>query len=175
MMMMTAKVDFRKMLPVSVIVLALLLALVMLFGSGRQAQPTLSKSYASNDGRLEFLRDMGWEVKETPKESGTVRIPEKTSELFERYNALQLSQNYNLAPYAGKKVMRYVYEVTNLPEGAQPIYATLLIYKDKIIGGDVTDTSLQGKMQGLKKPEPSPQNNTAPTEDAQGFSQTIIP
>ena len=47
--------------------------------------------------------------------------------------------------------MRYVYKVTNYPGATEPVYATLLIYKDQVIGGDITDTAAKGSMQALVK------------------------
>ena len=47
--------------------------------------------------------------------------------------------------------MRYVYKISNYPNATEPVYATLLVYKDKIIGGDITDTAASGVMQALVK------------------------
>ena len=104
-----------------------------------------------------------------------MRIPEKSGEVFDRYNALQKSQGYDLSQYAGKTVMRYVYKVNNFPNATEPVYATLLVYKNQIIGGDVTDTAAKGAVQGFKMPggtqtpaeaapaESNPTESTAPT------------
>ena len=63
--------------------------------------------------------------------------------------------------------MRYVYQINNYPGATAPVYATVLVYKDKIIGGDVTDTSPGGKLQGFKMPESSATvPSTAVTESA---------
>ena len=72
------------------------------------------------------------------------------SEVFERYNKLQKSQGCDLSTYAGKNVMRYVYKVENFPNATEPVYATVLVYKSQIIGGDITDTAAGGKVQALK-------------------------
>jgi hypothetical protein len=115
---------------------------------------TAAPSLASNDGRVKFLESLGWQVTASPKESGQVRIPEASDEVFDRYNALQKSQGYDLTPFAGKTVMRYVYQVKNFPNATDPVYATLLIYKDQVIGGDITDTAPTGAIQGLKSTLP---------------------
>jgi hypothetical protein len=98
------------------------------------------------------LENYGWQVSASPTQSGQVKIPDKSSELFDRYNALQKSQGYDLSQYAGKTVMRYVYRVNNLPGATDPVYATVLVYKDQIIGGDVTDTSAKGVVRGFAFP-----------------------
>jgi hypothetical protein len=58
--------------------------------------------------------------------------------------------------------MRYVYRIHNFPgAGEDPVYATVLVHKNRIIGGDITDTAPGGKVQGFKKPQPTPEA-TAP-------------
>ena len=47
--------------------------------------------------------------------------------------------------------MRYVYKVENYPDAVEPVYATLLVYKNQIIGGDITNTAAKGMIHGLKK------------------------
>ncbi len=162
MMVMTAKVDFKKILLGLAAAAALVLALILLLGGGDTAQ-TAAPAPSANDGRVKFLTDFGWEVTTSPTESGRVRIPEESGEVFDRYNALQKSQGYDLSQYAGKTVMRYVYKIGNYPGATEPVYATVLVYKNQIIGGDVTDTSAKGHIRGFKMPEPS---STAPTENS---------
>ena len=164
MMVMTAKVDMKKILLIIAAVAALVLALILLLGESPQDSTTtaVTVSPSSNDGRVQFLKDFGWDVTTSPTQTGQVKIPDQTTEVFERYNNLQKSQGYDLSSYAGKNVMRYVYQVNNYPGTTQPVYATLLVYKDEVIGGDVTDTAAGGKIRGFKKPEAT----TAPTASA---------
>ena len=151
MMVMTAKVNMKKIIAALAAVAAVILALVLLLGGGNSAEPTAAPSVAGNEGRVQFLENLGWEVNTSPKESGQVRIPQEQSQVFDRYNALQKSAGYDLSQYAGKTVMRYVYTVTNYPNATEPVYATLLIYKGQVIGGDITDTAAKGTMQPLIK------------------------
>ena len=93
MMVMTAKVDFKKILLALTAVAALVLALILLLGG--EAQPdtaTAAPAMSSNDGRVKFLTDFGWDVTTSPVESGQVKIPEEVSEVFDRYNKLQQGQ-----------------------------------------------------------------------------------
>ena len=153
MMIMTAKVDMKKTALILGAVVTAILAVILLFG-GRGTQET-SANLSSNDGRVNFLRNLGWEVAVSPTESGQVRIPSETTEVFDRYNQLQKSQGYDLSQFGGKNVLRYVYKVTNFPGATDPVYATILVYKNQIIGGDITDTSPGGKVQPLKKAKTS--------------------
>ena len=152
MMVMTAKVDFKKILLILAAVAALILAVVLLFGE-KDATQTAAPAPGSNDARVKFLTDFGWDVTTSPAESGQVKIPQETTEVFDRYNALQKSQGYDLSKYAGKTVMRYVYKVNNYPGAKEPVYATLLVYKNKVIGGDITDTAAGGHIRPFKMPE----------------------
>lgn len=174
MMVMTAKVDIKKILIVLAAVVGVILGIVLLFGGNEQeAAPTAAPAANSNDARVEFLKGFGWDVSTSPTESGQVRIPQTDSQVFERYNALQKSQGYDLSQYAGKNVMRYVYKVNNFPGATEPVYATVLVYKNQIIGGDITDTSPKGVIQGFKMqgdstsqttPVTQPEESTAVTE-----------
>ena len=153
MFVMTAKVSKTKIflaLGVLAVTIGLLLAL---FGGGESAEPTAATAPAAdtNDARIKFLADLGWEVTASPTESMQVKIPKESTEVFDRYNQLQKSQGYDLSKFAGKTVMRHVYEINNYPGATEPVYATLLVHKDQIIGGDITNTAPGGKIQGFVK------------------------
>lgn len=152
MLVMTAKLDKKKLALIFAAVVVAIAALVMLFSGGNDTEPTVSTGVSDNDSRVAFLKSFGWEVTTSPTESSQVKIPKEASEIFTRYNQLQKNQGYDLSQYAGKTVMRYVYQVNNYPGATEPVYATLLVYKDQVIGGDITDTSAKGKIQGFKMP-----------------------
>lgn len=156
MMVMTAKVDMKKGMLALAAVAALVLALILLLGGGKDAAQTSAPTASNNDERVKFLTDFGWDVTTSPTESSQVKIPDQTSDVFERYNALQKGQGYDLSKFAGKKVMRYVYKINNYPGATEPVYATLLVYKNEIIGGDITDTAAKGHIRGFKMPEAAP-------------------
>lgn len=149
-MFMTAKVDMKKIaIAIAAVAVVLLVLILLLGGSGdRTAAGT---GLSSNDARVQYLKGLGWEVSASPVESGQVRIPTKTTEVYDRYNDLQKSQGFDLTSFAGKTAMRYVYKVNNYPNATDPVYATLLIYKGQLIGGDITDTAVGGTIRGLEK------------------------
>ena len=168
-MVLTAKVDFKKLIIILAAAAALILALLLLVGGKEETAQTAAPSLSGNDGRVQFLKDLGWEVAASPVESTQVRIPEETSEVFDRYNTLQKGQGYDLSQYGGKKVMRFVYKVENYPGATAPVYATMLVYKNQLIGGDITDTSPGGKIQGFQLPA-APES--VPTETAPATTGT---
>lgn len=168
MIMMTAKVNIKKVLIALVAAAAVIIALISLLG-GKNTDDVVT-TMSDNDSRVHFLESQGWQVTTSPKEASQVKIPTEQTPAYSRYNDLQKSQGYDLSQYAGKTVMRYVYEVQNYPDAEQPVYATLLVYKNQIIGGDVTNTAAKGAVQGLKKPgetAPSTQPQEADTAPAQ--------
>lgn len=156
MLVMTTKVDMKKIAIVLAAVVGVILLLTLLLSGGEDTAPTAATNVSNNDGRVAFLKDFGWDVSTSPVESGQVRIPEESSQVFSRYNALQKSQGYDLSTFAGKTVMRYVYRVNNYPGATEPVYATLLVYKDQIIGGDITDSSAKGAVRGFQMSQSTP-------------------
>ena len=173
MIMMTAKVNIKKVLIALVAAAAVIIALISLAG-GDDTDPAAVTTMSDNDSRVQFLQDLGWQVTTSPKEASQVRIPSEQSPVYSRYNDLQKSQGYALTQYAGKTVMRYVYEVNNYPNAEQPVYATLLVYKNQIIGGDVTDTAAKGVVQGLKSPDQT-MPTTAPTVSSDPSEESSVP
>ncbi len=152
MLVMTAKLDKKKIAIIAAAVVAVIAAVVLLF-TGKDSTPTIASSaVTSNDDRVQFLTNFGWEVVVSPAETCQVRIPSKSTAVFERYNGLQKSQGYDLSEYAGKTVMRYVYKVKNYPGATKPVFATILICNNQVIGGDITDTAATGCIQGFEFP-----------------------
>ena len=168
MMFLTAKVNWKLLGIIAIAVIGVVIALILLLSGG--AQETAAPALSGNEARVKFLEEKGWQVSDSPTHSGQVRIPEEASQVFDRYNALQKSQGYDLQAYAGKAVMRYVYKVENYPGATEPVYATLLVYQDQVIGGDVTDTSSTGVIRSFRFPEvsvPSEPESSATTQPSQ--------
>ena len=161
MLVMTAKVNKKKIAMILIAIIIVIAGLIMLLGK-QDTEPTISTGVSNNDARIAFLKEFGWDVTTSPTESGQVRIPTEQNEVFQRYNTLQKSQGYDLSAYAGKTVMRYVYKINNYPGATEPVYATLLIYKNQVIGGDITDTSAKGAIRGFKMPQNTPSATTPP-------------
>lgn len=156
MMIVSAKVSKRKFLTGLLVAVGVIALLVFLCNQASASDtgspdPRDAATAGDNDARLAFLRAFGWEVADEPVETQEVRIPEEFNDVFTRYNQLQQSQGYDLEPYAGKTVKRYVYRIDNHPDGPDH-FATLLICKNKIIGGDITGTGAGGKIHSFQMP-----------------------
>ena len=69
MMVMTAKVDKKKIAVIAAAVAGLILAIILLWGGGNSTE-TAATAVSGNDSRLVFLQEMGWQISDTPVESG---------------------------------------------------------------------------------------------------------
>lgn len=105
----------------------------------------------TNDDRIDFLEQFGWTVTERPSDEQEVTIPQEFDKILLSYNEFQRQMGLDLAKYKGKKVMRYTYEITNYPEYEGRVYANLLIYRNKVIGGDVCSADASGFLHGFEK------------------------
>lgn len=162
MFVMTAKLSKTKLFAAGLILLAAIVLVVVFFTSGGAEAVDQAPVGATNDDRVAYLASFGWSVNAQPKQSQPVKIPNTSdNKVFARYNELQISQGFDLTQYAGKEVTRYVYEILNYPEAKEPVYASILVYDGKIIGGDITDSAPNGLIHGFQMPSDS---NTAPSE-----------
>ncbi len=103
----------------------------------------------SNEDRVGFLKRFGWEVETEPSETVNVTVPEVFDDIFEGYNKLQNGQGLDLSRYRRKTVTRYTYTVTNYPDYDGVVYATLLVYRGRVIGGDICSAEADGFIHGF--------------------------
>lgn len=106
----------------------------------------------SNDDRITFLQQFGWQVEGEPVESTTVSVPREFDKVFAAYNEMQRAQGLDLSDYSGKTVERYTYTVTNYEGYAEGVQANLLIYRGRVIGGDICATQADGFLHGFARP-----------------------
>jgi hypothetical protein len=64
---------------------------------------------------------------------------------------MQKKQGYDLGKFAGKRVKRFSYVITNYPGDVKNIRINLLVRDNKIIGGDVCLMEPNGFMHGFNK------------------------
>jgi len=120
--------------------------------SGSSAVKVKDTKAKTNEQRVAFARAFGWEIAEDPAEVLEVIVPKEFDEVYEQYNALQKKQGCDLSKQAGKRVKRYSYVVTNYPQAGGEVRLNILVYKDKVIGGDVCSLELDGFMHGFELP-----------------------
>lgn len=112
----------------------------------------VTKNYtaATNEQRLAFAGQFGWEVESEPVEIKEVIIPKEFDEVYQGYEAIQKAQGLDLTRYAGQKVKRCTYQVLNYPGCKDEVRLNLLVAENKVIGGDVCSMALDGFMHGFK-------------------------
>ena len=129
----------------------LLIALVLLFGRASEMQPApeTGVQLSSTERRVAYLAALGWTADPASETEQPILIPKEFSEIYEKYNELQLRQGFDLREYRGMDAMLYTYSVTNHPCG-EPVIAQLIVFGGEAIGGDVHSTALDGFMHGLR-------------------------
>ncbi len=110
----------------------------------------------SADAAAEFLTQFGWVVDAGSVESAEVTIPAEFDKIFAGYNELQKSQGLDLSKYKKKAVTRYTFTVTNYKtDDGQPydgtVLANVLVYRGRVIGGDICSADVNGFIHGFEK------------------------
>lgn len=131
-----------------VVAVVAVLLVVVVWPSGGAAAQTIAPPAGDDTQRVAFLRSLGYEVTPQALEVREVLIPDEFDEVFRKYNELQAAAGMDLEPYHGKRVKCWTYEVIGHPSGEE-VRAHLYVYKDKIVGGDISSTALNGFMHGL--------------------------
>ena len=150
------KANKKKIVAYTFVGLIFLAGLFVFFSTKRvddvKGNGVASVTLQNNVQRIDYLKTFGWTVKDEPVEIVEVAIPAEFDDVYMGYNELQLSQGFNLEDYKGKRVKRFTYEITNYPTQESDVRVNLLVYNDKVIGGDVSSLKLDGFMHGLKMP-----------------------
>ena len=142
---------------VSLVALITLIAFIPVYGSEDGYVPSSKDAQIeydgvkTNDDRVAFLSQFGWTVKGEPVESTEVIIPAEFDKVFTGYNEIQRRQGLDLSKYKKKKVMRYTYEVTNYEGAEGTVYANIIVYRNRVIGGDICSADVTGFIHGFEK------------------------
>ena len=105
----------------------------------------------TNEDRIAFLSQFGWEVSAEPIESAEVVIPSEFDKVFTGYNEIQRRQGLDLSKYKKKTLTRYTYEVTNYKDFEGTVYANVLVYRNRVVGGDICSANVKGFIHGFEK------------------------
>lgn len=144
-------------------------ALVLTLGGRAVTASAEVKNIRTNDDRLAYLSGLGWQVSPQPIATEELLIPQELDDSYTAYLKLQTDQGFDLSRYCGKRVKRYTYQLTNYPVQDEPVQIALLLYKNRVVGGQIQSASgsfLHGlTMPGGSAPEASP----APSAPAFGM------
>lgn len=110
----------------------------------------------SADDAAAFLGQFGWVVDAGSVETRQVTIPAEFDKVFAGYNELQKSQGLDLSKYKKKTVTRHTFTVTNYEsDGGNTqgiVYANVLVYRNRVIGGDICSADVNGFIHGFERP-----------------------
>ena len=106
----------------------------------------------SADDAASFLSQFGWLVDAGSAETREVTIPAQFDKVFAGYNEMQKSQGLDLSKYKKKDVTRYTFTVTNYKDYEGAVYANVLTYRGRVIGGDICSADVNGFIHGFEKP-----------------------
>lgn len=141
------------------------LAICLLFGVVIVADSGVSEQYLSASAvesvsyagiktdrdRLDFLASLGWQTTGEVVEEETFTLPETFDRVLAGYNEIQKNQGLDLSRYRKKKVTRYTYEITNYEGYEGTVYANLIVYRNRIVAGDISSADPMGFVVGLER------------------------
>lgn len=104
------------------------------------------------EDRRKFLEQFGWETEDGVVESVKVKLPAEFDKIMTEYNELQKSQGLDLQKHKGREVERYTYTVTNYPDYNGTVYANIIVYRNRVIGGDICSSDISGFIHGFELP-----------------------
>lgn len=176
MFIMTAKLPKKRLLAGGAAALCccgvLLAALIFSLGSRAVTASAEVNGLGSNEDRIAYLNSLGWEVSPSALTSEELLIPQNFDDSYASYLALQTEQGFDLTRYCGERVKRYTYQITNYPGGESQAQAVLLIYRDRVVGGQVQSPS-GDFLHGLTGPAATPQPSGQPAAPSSLPSDTI--
>lgn len=149
-------IKFFAVICLALTALIALVAFVPTYASRDAVQAGVDASYnyekiKSNDDRINFLKQFGWEVEAQPIKEQEVTIPKDFDKVFAAYNEIQRKQGLDLSSFKKKSVMRYTYVVTNYPDYEGEVYVNLLIYRNTVIAGDICSADVNGFVHGFER------------------------
>lgn len=116
------------------------------------AAPVSAKGVKTNADRIAYLEQFGWQTSPEAISVEELRLPETLDASFDDYLATQQGQGFDLPSYLGKTVKRYTYAISNHPDSGREVFASLLIYKNTVIAGEVFAADNGEILHGLKRP-----------------------
>lgn len=177
MIIVTARVPKRRLLAGGITALCccavVAAALLATLGGRAVAASAEVKHIRTNDDRLAYLGGLGWQVSSQPIATEELLIPEEFDDSYAGYLKLQEDQGFDLGRYRGKRVKRYTYQLTNYPAQDEPVQIALLIYKNKVVGGQIQSSS-GSFLHGLTLPgQDTPDASPAPSATAPVFGMLV--
>ena len=132
----------------------------------------------TNDERIAFLAQFGWEVSPEAVEEVTLKLPGEFDKIMNEYNEIQKTQGLDLSKYKGEQVVRYSYKVTNYPGCDGEVLANIIVCRNRVIGGDVCSADPQGFIGSLYRPDEPDEakpDGASPEQSPETLPGTVAP
>ena len=155
-----SSLKFLGIISVTLVALIAIIAFVPIYAEGiGSANNTITsggvevsyENVKSSADAVNFVSQFGWTVDGGNAEVQTVTIPEEFDKVFAAYNEIQKSQGLDLSKYKKKELTRYSFEVTNYPDYEGKVYANVLVYRNRVVGGDICSADVSGFVHGFEK------------------------
>lgn len=144
--------DLRKKQSVKACMLIITIGIgliLLIFLASPPSSPYANIQINDENDLVYFLAELGWETDSTNITAQNSILPEEFDAIFEEYNSLQLQQNCDLTAYAGKEITVYTIPIKNYGNTAETVYATVIVHKNTVIGGDIHSAQMDGFMHTL--------------------------
>lgn len=105
-------------------------------------------TFEGNAQRVGFLNSYGLIVEPDPVRE-EITVPAEFNAVFEKYNDMQISQGFDLRPYAGKEATRYTYKILNYPDYPENVVVNMIFDDHRLIAADITYNDAEN---GFTKP-----------------------
>ena len=159
----STKLTKTKILTAALVSACLVLLLLVSIPAGIKASKDTVRG-ETNEERVKYLQTFGWQVSADPVEVVSVVIPQKFDKTYDDYNALQISQGFDLSGYKGDAGTRYTYTIANYPDqNVKEVFANVIVIKDQIVAADVSSVNDGGFMHTLQMPEKTSQTMQEPS------------
>ena len=137
MLIVTAKLSKGKLIGIVAAAAALLILIIFLAnrGTGTSMETAGSGKLDTPERRIEYLSSLGYTVEAEPVRTQEVLIPKEWNEVYEQYAAIQSSQGFKLTKWS--------------EPDSDPVYATLVCYKGRLIAGELTRGGENGFLRPL--------------------------
>lgn len=154
-----SSLKFLGIISVTLVALIALVAFVPIYADGAASAGKVTYSGATDvsyDGvksvgdAMEFLGQFDLTVNGSNAEVEKVTIPAEFDKIFASYNEIQRAQGLDLSKYKKKELTRYTFEVTNFEGYEGKVYANVLVYRNKVVGGDICSADVGGFVVGFE-------------------------
>ena len=99
---------------------------------------------STNEKRVQYIATLGLSLQSDNFTQKEVTIPEEFGAVYNNYNSLQREAGFDLSNYRGKRVTVYTYSLDSQRQ------VSLIVFKDKLIGGDIASLKIDGQMTALR-------------------------